>query len=97
MQKNKFFSHNFDLEIKLIQKSCNLIGWENFGPYLRNQICNNVNFRYRPNSEKLMTKFSNKFKKPYFWPRFGPFNPFFGQYFCFQKIRLCQAQPHMSP
>ena len=26
-----------------------------------------------------MTKFPNKFKKPCFWPIFGPFSPFFGQ------------------
>ena len=26
-----------------------------------------------------MAKFSNKFKKPYFWPNFGPFSQFFGQ------------------
>ena len=30
----------------------------------------NINFLYKPNSEKLMTKFSNKFIKPYFWPIF---------------------------
>ena len=25
-----------------------------------------------------MTKFSNKFKKPYFWPILGPFSPIYG-------------------
>ena len=29
--------HWFVLEIWLIKKSCNLIGWEHFGPYLRNK------------------------------------------------------------
>ena len=37
-----------------------LIDWEHFGPYVKNQIfpkyeicANNINFRYRPNSEKI--------------------------------------------
>ena len=33
-----------------------------------------------------MTKFSNKFKKPYSGPIFGPFSPFFGQKKIFSKI-----------
>ena len=57
--------HWFVLEIWLIKKSCNLIGWEHFGPYLRNQnfptyeICpgwntaNIINFQYRTNSVKI--------------------------------------------
>ena len=36
MQKNRLF-HWLVLEIWLIKKSCNLIGWEHFGPNLRNQ------------------------------------------------------------
>ena len=36
MQKIKLF-HWFVLEIELIKKSCNLIGWEHFGPYLSKQ------------------------------------------------------------
>ena len=36
MQKIRLL-HWFVLEIWLIKKSCNLIGWEHFGPYLRNQ------------------------------------------------------------
>ena len=36
IQKIRLF-HWFVLEIWLIRKSCNLIGWEHFGSYLRNQ------------------------------------------------------------
>ena len=36
MQKIRLF-HWFALEIRLIKKSCILIGWEHFVPYLRNK------------------------------------------------------------
>ena len=36
MQKIRLF-HWFFLEIWLIEKSCNLIGWEQFDPHLKNQ------------------------------------------------------------
>ena len=46
-------------------------------------LCKNtaniIKFLYSPNSEKFITKFSNKFKKPCFRPIFGLFSPFFGQ------------------
>ena len=87
MQKRRLF-HWFVLEIWSIKKSCNLIGWKNFGPYLRNQnfpiwdLCRNrankINFHYRT---KLMTKCFNVFKKSYFWPIFGQFSQFLGQNF----------------
>ena len=35
--KKSGYFNCFVLEIWLIKKSCNLIGWEHFGPYLRNQ------------------------------------------------------------
>ena len=38
----------------------------------------NINFHYRSNSVK-MTKFSNKLKKPCFWPISGPFSQFSGK------------------
>ena len=58
-------------------KSCNLIGWEHFGPYFRNQIFPKygISARIQPiiwtffidqTQKKLMTKFSNKSIKPYF-------------------------------
>ena len=89
MQKIRLF-HHFLLELQLIQKSCNLIGREHFGPYLRNQIfakygiCAGTqqlieNFFIDQIQKKLKTKFSNKFKKPYFWsifPVFGAKNFF---------------------
>ena len=43
-----------------------------------------------------MTKFFNKFKKPCFWPIFGPFSQFWGQKLFFKKIGLCHAQLHMG-
>ena len=81
MQKMRLF-HWFVLEIWLIKGSCNLTGWEHFGPYLRNKnfpkygiccrnIANYINFHYRTNSVKINDKFFNKLKKkPVF---FGPF------------------------
>ena len=44
-----------------------------------------------------MTQFSNKFKKPCFWPIFGPLSPFLGQKDFFKKIRPCHAQQDMGP
>ena len=38
-------------------------------------IANKIKFHYRTNSEKMVPKFFNKFKKPYF----GPFSPFLRQ------------------
>ena len=67
--------HHFVLEISLIKQYCNLarafwpISQEldfSQGQDLCNNTANNINFLYRPNSEKKMTKFSNKFQKPYF-------------------------------
>ena len=50
-------------------ESCNLIGWEHFGPYLRNK-----NFpKYWICAGTQLTKFFNKFKKPCFWPIFPNF------------------------
>ena len=77
MYKIRLF-HWLALEIHLIKKSCNLIGWEHFDPYLRNKnfpkygICagtqqSNINFHYRTNSEKINDKFFNKFQKPCLW------------------------------
>ena len=43
-----------------------------------------------------MTKFSNKLKKPCFWPILGPFFKFWGKNIFPQKIRLCHVQLHMS-
>ena len=75
MQKIRLF-HYFVLEIWLIKKSCNLIGWEHFSQYLRNknfpkygmflETANNINFYYRKNSVKINDKIFNKFKKPCF-------------------------------
>ena len=54
-------------------------------------IATNINFLYKPNSEKLMTKFFIKFQKHNFWSIFPISEANF-----FQKIRLCHAKHHMS-
>ena len=41
-----------------------------------------------------MTKFSNKWKKPCFWPILGPFFQFWAKTNFSQKIQLCHAQLH---
>ena len=78
MQKFTCFYH-LVLEISLISKSCNLIGQEHFGTYLRNHIFMKCWICLRIQQiiltlikeqiqQKIMTKFSNKFKKGYFCP-----------------------------
>ena len=85
--------HQFILHKWLIKKSCNLIGWEHFGPYLRNQIgdlwrniANNINFHYRKNSVKFNDKIFSIDSKNRFWPIFGPFSQFSRQKKIFLKI-----------
>ena len=62
--KNQVFSSLCSRDIVDLKTDCNLIGWQHFGPYLWNQIfpkiwdlcqntANNINFHYRPNSEKI--------------------------------------------
>ena len=100
MQKIRLF-HWFVLKIRLIKKSYNLIDWEHFGPYLRNQnfpkyvICAGTKqiisiFIIKQILQKLTIKFFNILKKPRFWPIF----PIFGAKIFFWKIRLCHAKPH---
>ena len=85
MQKIRLF-YWFALEISLIKKPCNLIGWENFCPYLRNKIFPKYEISAGTNiKKKLMNKFFNKFNKSCFWPIFGPFSQFSGQIIFFRK------------
>ena len=74
---------------KVFLSSCNLTGKNHFGQEpnvsqmqdLWKNTASNINFPYKPYSEKInvqinvpiKTKFSNKFKKPYFWPIFIPY------------------------
>ena len=72
------------LEIRLIKKSCNLIGREHFGPDLMNKNFPKYGI-YAGTQQiiwiliidqiqfKLMTIFSNKLKKPCFWSIFPIF------------------------
>ena len=71
-------------------------GREYFGPYLKYKISARIQqiiwtFFIDQIQKKLMTKFSNKSKKTYFWPIF----PFLGQ-FKKKKIRLCHKQQHIG-
>ena len=88
--KNQAVSLIF-LEIWLIKNSCNLIGWEHFGPYLRNQnflkngICAGTLqkiqvFVIERIQYKLIVKFKNFSinSKNRFWPLFCPFSRFWG-------------------
>ena len=43
-----------------------------------------------------MNKFSNKLRKPCFWPILGPFSEFWGLKKFSWKIWLCQTQLHMG-
>ena len=77
-----------------------------FGPYVKNQnfgrhgvcarkpitIWSFILDHFQP---KLMTKFSEIWKKTHFWPILGPFCRFSGQWESFWKIRLSHAQLHV--
>ena len=80
MPKINFIIHFF-LEILNFKKSCNLIGWQHFGPLLENQnfvrygIAGKISATILVSilgyfQEKLMTKF---FQKPYFGSILGSF------------------------
>ena len=78
MQKNRLF-YWFVLEIWLIKKFCNLIGWEHFGPYLWDKripwdLCrntaNNKYFHYRTNSVKTNDQIFQYIKKTLFFAHF---------------------------
>ena len=60
----------FFLEIWLIKKSCNLIGWKYFHPNLRN-TANNINYLHKLSSVKINYQIFKLFIKPCFWPIFG--------------------------
>ena len=87
--------HWFVLEISSIKKSCNLIGWEHFSPYLK--LCwnttNIINFHYRTNSVQI-TKFFNKLKS--FWPIVGTFPNFWERKKISRKICFCYTQLHID-
>ena len=92
MQKIRPFCWFF-MEIWLSKKSCNQIGWEHFGPYLGNKTFPKYGifcawtqqilkvFIPIQIQKKWMTKCFNKFKKPCFWPIFGPFSDFWAKKF----------------
>ena len=66
-----------NVEKWLNKKSCNLTGWEHFGPYLRNlDLCRkteNINFHYRTNSVKINDKIFEYIQKTLFLARFPNF------------------------
>ena len=97
MQKIRLF-YWFPLEIWLIKKSCNLFGWEQFGPYLRNKpfpkygICAGIlqiiSFHYKTNSVKTNDQIFQYIQKTLFLVHFRSISPNFGTQKFFQKIRL---------
>ena len=83
-----------------LKQSCNLIGWEHFSLYLRNQnfsqiwdLCrntvNNINFHYRTNSIKINDNIFQYIQKTCFWYIFGLFSQFLRQKQFFWKYWLC--------
>ena len=91
-----------------LKKSCNLIGWEHFGPYLWNK-----NFAGLDNCrilQRIVQDRANNISFYYrinsvnfsinpknrFWSIFGPFPQFSGQKKFPEKIRLCRAQLHIG-
>ena len=93
MQKIRQFPW-FVLEIWLIKKSCHLIGWEHYGPYLRNKnfpkygTCAGTQqtikiFIIKQIQWKFIIKFFNKFKKTQLsvhFPNFGDKKVFSGKW-----------------
>ena len=94
--------HWFVLEIWLIKKSCNLISWEHFGPYLRNKnfhnLCRNteynINFHYRSSSVKINDQISQYIEKTQFLIHCGSISPIFGSKKLPQKIWLSHTTSH---
>ena len=83
-------SKGFFIDKWLIKKSCNLTGWEHFGPYLRNEIfpniwdscrstANNINSCYKANSVKVDDQSFQKIKRPVFGPYLVNFPNFGGK------------------
>ena len=79
------------LEIWLIKKSCNLIGWEHFVQYLRNKnfpkhaICAGTQ---RTNSVKIKDQIFREVQKTCFWTISSPISQFWGQKIFFHRILL---------
>ena len=96
--KVKFIIHFF-LKISHFKEPCNFIGckiWaHNWRPRCR--VVNEISIKILAFTldyfqEKLNTRFSKKYKKPYFgvmWP-FSSFLPKFGEKLIFLEKRLCQ-------
>ena len=106
MQKIRLF-HWFVLEIWLIKKSCNLIGCQHFGPYLRNNKFPKQCICAGTQQIKPVFIIEQKFSKNQ-WPDFSVSskNPVFGTFLVhfpilrqnnfFQKVWLCHAQLQMG-
>ena len=88
MKKIRLF-HGFVLEIWLIKKSCNLVDWEHFGPYLTKKkfsqtwdlyrnTANNISFHYRTNSVKINDQIFQQIQKTLFLAYFLVHFPNFG-------------------
>ena len=96
------FIIQFFLEILHSKESCNLIGWQHFGPkhknlenFARCGIGAEITiailvFILNYFKEKRKTKFSTKSKKTLFWGHLGPLLPKFGQKWIFLGKRPWQ-------
>ena len=78
MKKIRLF-HGFVLEIWLIKKSCNLVDWEHFGPYLTKKKFSQTWDLYRNTANNISFHYRTKFSKNQ-WPNFSTNskNPVFG-------------------
>ena len=101
-EKNRLF-HGFVLEIWLIKKPCNLVGWEHFGPYLmkknshKHGICTGtqqISFHYRTNSVKINDQIFQQIQKTLFLAYFWSIFPILGAKFFPQKICLYMGFYH---
>ena len=79
------------VDLKILQSNWPRAPWSTHGISARIQQIIET-FFIEQIQKKLMT-FSNKFKKPKFWPIFGPFSPFFEANNFFKKIWLVTGLP----
>ena len=97
------FIIHFFLEILHLEQPCNLIGWQYFGPYLKNQnfpswcwnINNNISFHFRLFPRKTNDKIQN-IHKTLFWGHFRPFLPNFGKKWIFLEKRALSVFKHSN-
>ena len=88
--KNQTFSSFCSRDViylKILQSHCPKTSWQDSkrSQYFSKHTAININFHYKPNSEKKIFFFHTYSKNL----RYGLFSPFLGKIF-FQQIQLCQ-------